>query len=137
MDKRSGQVSHSRKSDRRRELRGILSGEVSILFEDDKGRESLSHAKLLDVSVHGARFQTFQKLPLRSAVSFFHFKSGVGGRGSVRYCNSSGKGYVIGVEFLHGTGWCENLPSEELRRLGAAIDHPERVATPQEISKSK
>src|SRR6266849_4666193 len=110
MVNQSGHISHSRRSDRRRESRGSLTGEVSILCEDEQGHETLSHAKLLDVSAHGARFQTFQKLPLRSSVVFCHFKYGVGGRGTVRYCNSSSKGYEIGVEFRHGTGWCESLP---------------------------
>ena len=130
-------ASHSKKSDRRRELRGSLTGEVSILCEDERGREIVYHAKLLDVSAHGARFLTLQRFPLRSSVIFYHLKFGVGGRGTVRYCNSSSKGYVIGVEFRHGTGWCEPLARGDLKRLDAAINHPEPVATPKEVSKAK
>jgi hypothetical protein len=137
MDNQSGPISLSRKSDRRRELRKSLNAEVSILCEDERGRETLSHAKLVDVSVHGAKFQTFQRLPLRSSVIFCSFKHGVGGRGTVRYCNSSSKGYEIGVEFRHGTGWCEPLVGEELKRLSAAIDRSGPIATPREASKLK
>jgi len=137
MHNQSGHTSHSKKFDRRHESRKSLNAEVSILCEDERGRETLSHAKLLDVSVHGAKFQTFQKLPLRSSLIFCNFKHGVGGRGTVRYCNASSKGYEIGVEFRHGTGWCEPLASEELKRLGAAIDDSKPVATPREASKLK
>lgn len=134
----SEHVSCSRKSDRRRELRGSLTSDVSILSEDELGRETVYHARLLDVSVHGMRFQVFWKLPLRSTITFYHPKSGLGGRGTVRYCNSSKKGYEIGVEFRHGTGWCETLPNEELTRLAAAVAHPAKpVATPQEVSEAK
>ena len=120
-------VSRSRNSDRRRELRSPLTGELSILCEDEQGRKSFSRVKLLDVSAHGARFQTPSRLNLRSSVSFDHPKFGVGGQGTVRYCTSSrkGPGYEIGVEFPQGTGWRGPLPTEDPRLLGAATSHPD------------
>ena len=137
MDKQAERISRSRKAERRSEVRDSLAAEVSILCEDEQGHEIVYHAKLLDVSAHGARFLMLCRLPLRSSVVFYHLKFGVGGRGTVRYCNSSNKGYEIGVEFRHGTGWSKPLPSEELKRLCAVIDPAEPVATPREVNKAE
>ena len=137
MGNRSGKGGRSKTSDRRRESREPLTGEVTILHEDEQGREIVVHAQLMDGSVNGARFRAQQELPLRSPVVFYHVKLGVGGRGTVRYCNASSKGYEIGVEFRHGTGWSKPLPSEELKRLCAAIDPAEPVANPREVNKAE
>ena len=137
MDNQAERISRSRKANRRSELRDSLAAEVSILCEDEQGHETVYHAKLLDVSAHGARFLMLCRLPLRSSVVFYHLKFGMGGRGTVRYCNSSNKGYEIGVEFRHGTGWCESLPTEELKRLGAALDRSQPVASPREVNKAE
>jgi hypothetical protein len=107
------------------------------LYEDEKGREIVARAQLLDGSVNGARFRVQQELPLRSPVIFHHLKLGVGGRGTVRYCHWSNLGYEIGVEFNQGKDWRGPFLSESLHRLRAAVDHPEQTAIPQEISKAK
>jgi hypothetical protein len=125
------------KSDRRRESRDSVTGEVSILCEDEQGHETVSRAKLLDVSPHGARFWAHQELPVRSSLIFYHVKLGVGGRGTVRYCHWSRLGYEIGVEFHQGTSWDKPLLNEQLKRLGAALDHPEPVESSLDISKTR
>jgi hypothetical protein len=137
MGNRSGKGGRSRTSDRRREPREPLTGEVTILHEDEQGREIVVHAQLMDGSVNGARFRAQQELPLRSPVVFYHVKLGVGGRGTVRYCNWSSLGYEIGVEFYHGIDWRGPFPSEALNRLRVATDRPEPVATPREVSEAK
>jgi hypothetical protein len=133
----SGEGGRSRASDRRREPREPLTGDVTILHEDEQGRECVVHAQLLDGSVNGARFRSQQELPLRSPVIFYHRKLGVGGRGTVRYCNWSSLGYDIGVEFYHGIDWHGPEPGEALNRLRAAIGRPEPAATPRELSQAK
>ena len=137
MGNQSGKGSRTGTSDRRRASRESLTGEVAILHEDEQGREIVARAQLLDGSVNGARFRAQQQLPLRSPVLFYHRKLGVGGRGTVRYCNWSSKGYEIGVEFCHATDWRGPCPSEALHRLRAAIDHPEPVAIEREASEPK
>jgi hypothetical protein len=137
MGHQSGKGGRSRASERRREPREPLTGEVTILHEDEQGREIVVHAQLLDGSVNGARFRSQQELPLRAPVIFYHRKLGVGGRGTVRYCNWSSLGYDIGVEFYHGIDWHGPEPGEALNRLRAAIGRPEPAATPRELSQAK
>jgi hypothetical protein len=137
MGNRSGKGGRTRAPDRRRESREPLTGEVTILHEDEQGREIVVHAQLMDGSVNGARFRAQQELPLRSPVIFYHQKLGVGGRGTVRYCNWSSLGYEIGVEFYHGIDWRGPFPSEALNRLRVATDRPETAATPREVSEAK
>jgi hypothetical protein len=124
-------------SERRREPRAPLTGEVTILHEDEQGREIVVRAQLLDGSVNGARFRAQQELPLRSPVVFYHLTLGVGGRGTVRYCNWSSLGYDIGVEFFHGIEWRGPELGDALQRLRTAIDRPEPAATPRELSPAK
>ena len=137
MGNQSGKSSCTGTSDRRREARESLTGEVAILHADEQGHEIVARAQLLDGSVNGARFRVQQQFPLRSPVLFYHRKLGVGGRGTVRYCNWSSKGYEIGVEFNHGTDWRGPCPSEALHRLRAAVDHPEPAAIEPEVSEAK
>jgi hypothetical protein len=137
MGHQSGKSSRTGTSDRRRESREPLTGEVAILHEDEQGREVVARAQLLDGSVNGVRFRAQQRLPLRSPVLFYHRKLGVGGRGTVRYCNWSSRGYDIGVEFCQATDWRGPCPREALQRLRAAVDPPEPVAIEREVSESK
>jgi hypothetical protein len=99
----------STKAERRREQRDPLSASLSILSTDQDGRETVMHAQLLDISVSGARLSMLQKLPLRSSVTFYHHKFGIGGRGTVRFCRTGRKGYEVGIEFPNGTGWSPAL----------------------------
>jgi hypothetical protein len=110
------------KTDRRREPRDPLSASLSILSTDQDGRESVMHAQLLDISLSGARLSMLQKLPLRSSVTFYHHKFGIGGRGTVRFCRTGPKGYEVGLEFPNGTGWTPALREKaDLLNLAKAI----------------
>jgi hypothetical protein len=124
------------KSERRREPRDPLSASLSILSTDQDGRETVMHAQLLDISASGARLSMLQKLPLRSSVTFYHHKFGIGGRGTVRFCRTGRKGYEIGLEFPNGTGWSKAMREKAgLLNLGAAVQQEQPVTpeTPVEL----
>ncbi len=126
----------STKAERRREQRDPLSASLSILSTDENGRETVMHAQLLDISVSGARLSMLQKLPLRSSVTFYHHKFGIGGRGTVRFCRSGPKGFEVGLEFPNGTGWSKALREKAgLLNLASAItrEQPNSVERPDEI----
>jgi hypothetical protein len=77
-----------------------------------------------------------QKLPLRSSVTFYHHKFGIGGRGTVRFCRTGRKGYEIGLEFPNGTGWTKAMREKAgLLNLGAAVqqEQPDRSEAPVEL----
>ena len=95
----------TRKANRRRERRDRVSTDVVLFFADAEGQEATIPGQLLDVSPHGARFQTRREVSVDSRVKFHHASLGIGGRGVVRYCNWSPRGFEVGVEFQHGTGW--------------------------------
>jgi len=108
-----------RKKERRRHSRNAMSTMMAILWEDEKGQEEMVQARLIDVSVSGAKLWLPTKLPLRAVVTFNCLAQGLGGRGTVRYCNTSKGGYVIGLEMSGGTGWQDqNL---DLRNLAASL----------------
>jgi hypothetical protein len=116
------------KADRRREPRDPLSASLSILSTDQDGRETVMHAQLLDISASGARLSMTQKLPLRSSVTFYHHKFGIGGRGTVRFCRTGPKGYEVGLEFPNGTGWSPALREKtDLLNLAAAVKQEQQV----------
>ena len=94
-----------RKAERRRERRDRISTDVILFFSDAEGQEATVPGHLLDVSPHGARFQTTREVSPDSRVKFHHASLGIGGRGVVRYCNWSLAGFEVGVEFQHGTQW--------------------------------
>jgi hypothetical protein len=124
------------KADRRREPRDPLSASLSILSTDQDGRETVMHAHLLDISSSGARLSMIQKLPLRSSVTFYHHKFGIGGRGTVRFCRTAPKGYEVGLEFPNGTGWSPALREKtDLLNLAAAVKQEQQVLSesPAEI----
>ena len=78
-----------------------------------------------------------QRLPKSTAVYFFCQKLGIGGRGSVRYCEQRGQGYAIGLEFPSGTGW-KGLRDANLLALAAKVNDEkvngaETVASPEAI----
>jgi len=121
-----------RKSERRRSQRSPISKTVTILW-DDEGRESRLQGKLLDISVSGARIWLPMKLPARALVSFNCPTMALGGRGSVRYCNSAKGGYEVGLELSNGTGW--NDQNKDLENLAAGLEQAEQMArqsTPSE-----
>lgn len=116
------------KADRRREPRDPLNASLSILSTDQDGRETVMHAQLLDISESGARLSMLQKLPLRSSVTFYHHKFGIGGRGTVRFCRTGPKGYEVGLEFPNGTGWSKALREKAgLLKLADALKQEQQV----------
>jgi len=122
-----------RTSERRREARDPLSAPISILCNDPDGRETVMHAKLIDISISGARMSVLKQIPPRSSVTFFYGKLGIGGRGSVRFCRSAKGGYDIGLQFANGTGWSPALKEKlGMLNLAAAIAAEEAAAATQE-----
>lgn len=114
-------MSHiARKRERRRHSRSPIGKMVPVLWEDEDGEEKLLQCRLIDVSVSGARMLVPLRLPARAVVSFNCIALGVGGRGTVRYCNPARGGYEIGVELSGGSGWRD--PNKDLRSLAAGID---------------
>jgi hypothetical protein len=98
-----------KKIGRRREARDPISISLRILCTDQEGRETLMHARLVDISLTGARLCVLQKIPTHSAVTYYYDKFGIGRRGTVRFCRSARKGYEVGLEFPNGTGWSPAL----------------------------
>jgi EAL and modified HD-GYP domain-containing signal transduction protein len=96
-----------RKANSRRKVRHGVQGSVQVLWEDSTGREQITMAQLVNVSVSGLQLQMVDRIALHTAVSCSAPKMGVSGRGVVRYCNPSKGKYLIGLEFSNGTGWRE------------------------------
>jgi PilZ domain len=115
-----------RNRERRRHTRSPVAKMVAILWEDENGRESNLQGRLIDVSVSGAKIWLPIKLPARAAVSFNCPTLALGGRGTVRYCNSTKDGFEVGLEIGNGTGWREQ--NTDLQNLAAAIGQTEQVA---------
>ncbi|HXP88806.1 MAG TPA: PilZ domain-containing protein [Bryobacteraceae bacterium] len=126
--------SMERKADRRRQPRDPLSVALSILCTDHEGRETVMHAKLLDISVSGARLSILQRIAPHSAITFYYHKLAIGGRGTVRFCRTGKKGYEVGIEFPNGTGWSPaQREKADLLSLGAAITHEQPVSSPEPV----
>jgi hypothetical protein len=75
---------------------------MRILWEDTAGRERVSDGEILDISPAGIKLRVRESIPVRSYMTFNEATLGIRGRGSVRYCNSVGRGYEIGLEFSSG-----------------------------------
>ena len=103
------QVLHAttRKANSRGKVRHGAQGPMQILWEDDAGREKMTMAHLLNVSMSGLQMQLPERIPVQTAVSCSAPKMGVSGRGVVRYCNPSKGKFLIGLEFTNGSGWRE------------------------------
>lgn len=89
----------------RREARYPLTGTLRILWEDADGREVISKAQIVDVSISGLKLRVDAKIPVRTYISCNEPRLGIRGRGSVRYCQFAKGQFVVGVEFAGGTGW--------------------------------
>jgi hypothetical protein len=96
-----------RKANSRRKARHGVQETIQVLWEDRAGHEKISAAQLLNVSASGLQLQLAEKIPIQTAVSCSAPKTGVSGRGVVRYCNQSKGKYLVGLEFTNGTGWRE------------------------------
>jgi len=111
---------NSNKEERRREQRVEVNARLAVLCTDGEGRENRVHAQLIDISVKGARMRLPLKLPRGTTVYFFSHQLGIGGRGTVRYCDTRPRGYEVGLEFPGGTGW-KGGESADLRELAAKV----------------
>ncbi len=124
------------KKERRRYQRSPISQTVPILWEDESGREQRLQGRLLDVSVSGAKVWTPTRLPARALVTFNCPALGVGGRGTVRYCNTAKGGYEIGLELGNGTGWRDQ--NTDLQNLAAGLSRSSGLSawadTPESVS---
>ena len=123
-----------RKTERRRQPRKPVRAMVPILCQDEDGHESRFQARLVDISPSGVKLWLPARLPARALVSFNCPDLGVGGRGTVRYCNAAKGGYEVGLEMGNGTGWRDQ--NADLRNLAAAVgksrslpQRPEQVAS--------
>jgi len=110
--------SSARKKNARRKQRYPASGVLRVLWEDSTGRERISKAELIDVSVSGLQLQLEEKIPVHTYLTCNAPDLGISGRGSVRYCNFLKGKYRAGVEFTGGTGWRE--PGQQLVKRSVA-----------------
>jgi hypothetical protein len=108
---------------------------VAILCESEDGQESRYQARLVDISVSGAKLWLPVRLPKRMLVTFNCSGLGVGGRGTVRYCNASKGGYLIGLEMANGTGWRDQ--NADLRNLAAALQEGKSAPRDSETALEK
>jgi PilZ domain len=126
-----------KRPNRRSEPRDPISIPMSILCTDQDGRDTVMHARIADISARGARLCVLQKIPVRSAVTFYYQELGIGGRGTVRYCRSSSKGYDVGLEFPNGTGWKPALREKlSLLNLAREVARSERVAQERPVGET-
>jgi hypothetical protein len=112
-----GQI--TRKKERRRFSRSPMNKMVAMLWEDESGHESRLQGRLIDISVTGARIWLPMRLPARTLVAFSCPTLALGGRGTVRFCNSAKGGYEVGLELTNGTGW--NDQNKDLQNLAAGL----------------
>ena len=109
------------KVERRLEPRIEASAPLGILCTNSDGHETRFQARLVDISLKGARMKVPEKLPPNTTVYFYCQKFEIGGRGTVRYCRQHKQGYEIGLAFPSGTGW-KGLQGADLLALTAKVD---------------
>ena len=91
----------TRQGNSRREARMAKKGSLRILWEDERGQERISNAKLRNVSSSGLQLQLSHKIPPRTLIRCNEPQLGVSGSGSVRYCNPDKGEFTVGVEFTN------------------------------------
>jgi PilZ domain len=122
------------KSERRLEPRTEADAPLGILCTNGEGQETRFQARLVDISLRGAKMRVPQKLPRSTVVYFYCEKFEIGGRGTVRYCHQHKQGYEIGLAFPSGTGW-KGLQGADLRGLTAKVNGtPTAVNSPLDPS---
>ena len=94
-----------RRSNTRRHVRFAVDRVVYVRWEDSEGRERVSNARVVNVSIQGLQMLLNDRIPLRSYVSCNDVQLGIAGTGLVRYCNYTKGKFQIGLEFPSGTGW--------------------------------
>jgi hypothetical protein len=100
------------KAEHRREIRFPLTGKFRMLWSDAEGRDHISRAELVNVSVRGIKLLVDRQIPARTYVMVNERELGIMGRGSVRYCRPEKGKYAIGIEFSSGTGWKPPKPPD-------------------------
>jgi hypothetical protein len=94
------------------------------LWHDANGRERVSNARLIDVSVSGIRLRVDEAIPVRAMLLCNDQRLGIRGNGAVRYCVMTKGKYEVGVEFTGGTGWREPVevePAAEAPECAAVV----------------
>ena len=121
-----------RKKEKRKGKRDPISGSLTILWGANAQEERLSRMSLIDLSAHGAKFRSIERIPPGSWLMFNYHRLGASGRGTVRYCQLVKSSYHIGVEFSGGTGWNPNGNrfTTELRNLSIALDGLQAANSP-------
>ncbi|HET8548405.1 MAG TPA: PilZ domain-containing protein [Bryobacteraceae bacterium] len=99
------------RADSRRHPRFPIEGPLRVLWHDANGRERVSNAKLVNVSVAGLKLRVDEPIPVRALLLCNDQRLGIRGSGAVRYCIMTRGKYEIGVEFNGGTGWHEPDPA--------------------------
>ena len=94
-----------RKNERRRYARQPLTGRLRILWEDADGQSRVCTADLVSISIEGVKILVDIQMAPRTYVTVNDRKSGLMGRGSVRYCRFEKGRFAVGLEFSGGTGW--------------------------------
>ncbi|MGA2711977.1 MAG: HDOD domain-containing protein [Bryobacteraceae bacterium] len=93
----------------RRRSRQAGTGVLKLKLTEGRGRERVLKATVIDISADGLRLQVAETIPLHGAVLCDAPELGICGRGSVRHCNSSSGGFLIGVECHDGDGWIRRV----------------------------
>jgi len=92
------------------------------------------HARLMDISVKGARMSVLQKIPAYTGVTFYYDKLRIGGRGTVRFCRTAKGGYEVGLQFPNGTGWSPAVREKmDLLNLATALSNAQKAAEAEAV----
>ena len=121
------------KSERRLLRRAEVNASLGILCTNGEGQETRLQARLVDISLKGAKMRVPQKLPRGTTVYFYCEKFEIGGRGTVRYCDQQRQGYEIGLEFPNGTGW-KGLQGADLLALLEKVNGAPTAVNSQDSS---
>jgi len=99
----------SRHKDTRRRARHPQRGRIRLRLRPANGPERIISASLVNISVSGIQIQVDNAVPVGTRVNCNEIGLGIAGNGSVRYCNPAKGKYLVGLEFVDGTGWREPL----------------------------
>ena len=100
-----------RKSNTRQHERVQVGSRVVVGWAGPGGGPSVTQGRCVDISETGIGLQVSDPVPMRTYVSFRVPDSKFVGSGSVRHCERTGKGYVLGIEFSGGLRWREQAPT--------------------------
>ncbi len=114
------------KRERRRFSRSPVGTSVPVVWDQENGQQKHLQGRLIDVSVSGAKIWLPIRLPARALLSFHCPKLALGGRGTVRYCNTTKGGYEVGLELNNGTGWRDQ--NDDLQNLAAGLERANQLA---------